>query len=303
MSVTKSKSSTALFLESLNDNPRDNHCFRENPGHYNHEEPKVKWAYIHRASKIFWFLLSLWDSFWRLFWGVNVYLHFTKIKIKYVYFSMDTYTCRHIHTLRYFFPQISGSKNLYMNQHHVQGLLKQEFLGLSPWVSLPVGLGCVRPCVCVCVCACVPVHARAQSYLTLWLYVLEPARLLCQWNFPGKKHCSVSPLPPPGDLPNPVIKRQISFVSCFGRRILYYCATWEAHRSGWGCRITCNSLQLMLLLLVPGPHGENYCPQERDKMDVPSESIWHSIIGHIRLKWLLNKCVILNAFFTQPADI
>ena len=164
MSVTKSKSSTALFLESLNDNPRDNHCFRENPGHYNHEEPKVKWAYIHRASKIFWFLLSLWDSFWRLFWGVNVYLHFTKIKIKYVYFSMDTYTCRHIHTLRYFFPQISGSKNLYMNQHHVQGLLKQEFLGLSPWVSLPVGLGCVRPCVCVCVCVCT--CARTRSVLS-----------------------------------------------------------------------------------------------------------------------------------------
>ena len=77
---------------------------RENPGHYNHEESEVKWAYIHRASKIFWFLLSLWDSFWRLFWGVNVYLHFTKIKIKCVYFSMDTYTCRHKHTLRYFFP-------------------------------------------------------------------------------------------------------------------------------------------------------------------------------------------------------
>ena len=72
---------------------------------------------------------------------------------------------------------------------------------------------------------------------------------------------------------------------------------------GGAAEFTSNSLQLMLLLLVPGPHGENYCPQERDKMDVPSESIWHSIIGHIRLKWLLNKCVVLNAFFTQPAEI
>ena len=34
----------------------------------------------------------------------------------------------------------------------------------------------------------------------------SPARLLCPWNPPGKKHWSGLPLPTPGDLPDPGIK-------------------------------------------------------------------------------------------------
>ena len=45
-----------------------------------------------------------------------------------------------------------------------------------------------------------------QSWLTLQLYGPQPVRLLCPWDFPGKKHWSGSPRPPPGDLPDPGIE-------------------------------------------------------------------------------------------------
>ena len=35
---------------------------------------------------------------------------------------------------------------------------------------------------------------------------LQPARLLCPWNLPGKKYWSGLPFPPPGDLPGPGIE-------------------------------------------------------------------------------------------------
>ena len=38
-------------------------------------------------------------------------------------------------------------------------------------------------CVCVCVCLCVCTHTGSVMSDSLWL---EPARLLCPWNFPGK---------------------------------------------------------------------------------------------------------------------
>ena len=189
-------------------NPRDNHCFRENPGHYNHEEPEVKWAYIHRASEIFWFRLSLWDSFWCLFWGVNVYLHFTKIKIKYVYFSIDTHTC--VDT--YIHWDISSPKSvavkLVRESAPCAGLVETGIPGPQPLSFSSWGV-CMHVCVHVCACACM--CSILSDSVTLWT---EPARLLCQWNFPGKKHCSGLPLPLSGDLPNPGIKRQTSFVSC-----------------------------------------------------------------------------------------
>ena len=40
---------------------------------------------------------------------------------------------------------------------------------------------CMHVCVCVCVCVCV------QSCLALlWLHELQPSRLLCPWNVPGR---------------------------------------------------------------------------------------------------------------------
>ena len=40
---------------------------------------------------------------------------------------------------------------------------------------------CVYIYVCVCVCA-----KLLQSCLTLWLYELQPTKLLCLWDFLGK---------------------------------------------------------------------------------------------------------------------
>ena len=53
---------------------------------------------------------------------------------------------------------------------------------------------------------------EAQSLLTCMLscsvqpYGLQPAKLLCPWDFPGRKYWSGLPFPPPADLPDPGIK-------------------------------------------------------------------------------------------------
>ena len=46
----------------------------------------------------------------------------------------------------------------------------------------------------------------AQSCLTLWPHGLQPTRLLCPWDFPGKDTGVGLPFPSPGDLPNPGIE-------------------------------------------------------------------------------------------------
>ena len=50
--------------------------------------------------------------------------------------------------------------------------------------SSPGRLACGDSCVCVCVCVCVCLRS-VVSY-SLWPHGLQPARLLCPWNFPGK---------------------------------------------------------------------------------------------------------------------
>ena len=40
--------------------------------------------------------------------------------------------------------------------------------------------------MCVCVCVCVCAHAHSVVSDSLWLYELQPIRLLCPYNFPGK---------------------------------------------------------------------------------------------------------------------
>ena len=51
----------------------------------------------------------------------------------------------------------------------------------------------------VCLCASVMSNSLPP-------YGLQPARLLCPRNFPGKKYWSGQPFPPLGDLPNPGIE-------------------------------------------------------------------------------------------------
>ena len=51
---------------------------------------------------------------------------------------------------------------------------------------------CVCVYVCVCVCACVRVRAHARACMclvvsvSLGIHGLQPSRLLCPWDFPGK---------------------------------------------------------------------------------------------------------------------
>ena len=68
---------------------------------------------------------------------------------------------------------------------------------------------------------------HTQLCLTLQPHRLQPTRLLCLWDFPGKNtgigcHFLLQGTSQPKDW-NPV-----SWVYCTGRQILYHCATWES---------------------------------------------------------------------------
>ena len=55
---------------------------------------------------------------------------------------------------------------------------------------------------------CVCLLSRVQLFATLWTRATVDCRLLCSWNFPGKiLEWAGLPFPPPGDLPDTVIKR------------------------------------------------------------------------------------------------
>ena len=74
-------------------------------------------------------------------------------------------------------------------------------------------------------CVCVR-HLPVVSD-SLWPHELQPARLLCPWDPPGKNtgvscHFLLRGICPTGD------RTCISCVSCIGRQILYHWATWEA---------------------------------------------------------------------------
>ena len=69
-----------------------------------------------------------------------------------------------------------------------------------------------------CVCACSVMSNSLQPH------GLQPARLLCPWNFPGKNTgmgCRFL-------LPRIFWRRNQTCISCIGRQILYHWATWEA---------------------------------------------------------------------------
>ena len=79
---------------------------------------------------------------------------------------------------------------------------------------------------------CVCIHAwLSHSVVSDSLHPqgLESIKLLCPWDFTGKKHWRALPFFfTPGDLPNPGIESVSLVVSCIGRRILYHSVTWEA---------------------------------------------------------------------------
>ena len=77
------------------------------------------------------------------------------------------------------------------------------------------------PYVTACMCACLVV------FDFLYPHGLQPARLLCPWNFSRHEYWSGLPFPTPADLPNPVIEPHVLCLP-LGRQILYHWATWEA---------------------------------------------------------------------------
>ena len=65
----------------------------------------------------------------------------------------------------------------------------------------------------------------AKSCPTLVTHGTQSARLLCPWDFPGKKYWSRLLFPSPGDLPDPGIKPAYPALKVDS----YYWATKEAH--------------------------------------------------------------------------
>ena len=75
------------------------------------------------------------------------------------------------------------------------------------------------------VCASVMFHSLRS-------YGLWPARLLSM-GFSRQEYWSGLSRPPPGDLPDSGIEPTSHYVSCIGRRVLYYSATWEAPKPAY----------------------------------------------------------------------
>ena len=74
--------------------------------------------------------------------------------------------------------------------------------------------------VYVCVCSVMSNSFRPHG--------LQPARLLCPWNFSRQEYWSRLPFPPPEDLPNPGTERTPSPLA---GGFLATSAAWEAHVS------------------------------------------------------------------------
>ena len=86
---------------------------------------------------------------------------------------------------------------------------------------------CVCVCVCVCVYACACARFAAQSCLTLCNHGLEPARLLCPWDFPGKTPRADCHFLLPRVFPRPRISC-VSYIGSTTATTLYHYITWEA---------------------------------------------------------------------------
>ena len=78
-------------------------------------------------------------------------------------------------------------------------------------------------CVCVCVSMCMLSH--------VWPHGLEPARLLCPQNFPGKKTWSGLPFPSPGNLLDPGIKPSSPVSSALAGRFFITAPPGKPHSS------------------------------------------------------------------------
>ena len=60
------------------------------------------------------------------------------------------------------------------------------------------------------------------SCLILWTPLTITHQVPLSMGFSRQEYWSGLPLPPPGDLPNPGLELNTSYVSCIGRQILYH---------------------------------------------------------------------------------
>ena len=79
-----------------------------------------------------------------------------------------------------------------------------------------------------CAVSLVGMHAKLLQVVSDYLrpHRLQPTRLLCPWESPGKNTgVGGLPYPPPG-----IFLTHVSYVSCIGRQVLYHLGsiTWEA---------------------------------------------------------------------------
>ena len=91
--------------------------------------------------------------------------------------------------------------------------------------------------------ACIPSRfSHVQLFATLWT-IAHQAPL--SMDFSRQEYWSGLPCPPPGDLPDPGIETNVSYVSCTG--FFTTSATWEAH--SWSHPLLIPDL--FLLILIP----------------------------------------------------
>ena len=114
-----------------------------------------------------------------------------------------------------------------------------------------------------CVCA---LSGSAVSS-SLWPHGLQPARLLCSWDSPGKNTISGLPFPPLGYLPDPG-RPCLSWVSCIGRQILYHWATGIPHNQVAQVNCMC-PLYFLLPFELPSPGTSSTFPKTGGSFNSP----------------------------------
>ena len=102
----------------------------------------------------------------------------------------------------------------FLDSHPVITRLELRVLSSLQKVSYPFHLSSA-----IYVCSVVSGSLRPHG---LW-----PARLLCLWNFPGKKYWSGLPFLPPGNLSDPGIKPASPASPALPGGFFTICATWE----------------------------------------------------------------------------
>ena len=99
----------------------------------------------------------------------------------------------------------------------------QNSVGMQQVLKLLIWLNCSRARACVCVCVCVCMCVCAKSLLTLCnpMDCMQPTRLLCPWDSPGKNTGVSCHALLQGIFLTQGLNPRLS-VSCIGKCVLYH---------------------------------------------------------------------------------